>query len=185
LNTENVEIHIRHGSRADNVLLAEMGRVTFYDSFAEQNTPENMAAYLAASFSPEIQAAELDNPGSLFLIAEVNNTPAGYARLHTAPAGQLLPAGVTGTHPVELVRIYARKEWIGKGIGAALMKACLEEAAARGHDVIWLGVWEHNPRAIHFYQKWGFRVVGSQIFQLGDDPQHDLVMQRSLADIET
>jgi diamine N-acetyltransferase len=60
------------------------------------------------------------------------------------------------------------------------MQICLEEAQRRKHDVIWLGVWEQNARAIAFYQKFGFVPVGKQIFQLGDDPQHDLVMQKVL-----
>ena len=58
------------------------------------------------------------------------------------------------------------------------MKACLYEAEKRSCDTIWLGVWEHNPRARAFYRKWGFVEVGTQLFQLGDDLQNDLLMQR-------
>ena len=54
------QINIRFATAADNVLLAEMGARTFYDAFAADNTPEDMAVYLAASFSPEKQAAELN-----------------------------------------------------------------------------------------------------------------------------
>ena len=64
------------------------------------------------------------------------------------------------------------------------MKVCLHEAVAAGCDVIWLGVWEHNPRAIAFYHKWGFKQVGTQTFHLGDDLQTDWVMARPV-DIET
>jgi ribosomal protein S18 acetylase RimI-like enzyme len=58
------------------------------------------------------------------------------------------------------------------------MGACLGEIAARGADVAWLGVWEHNPRAIAFYRKWGFVEVGEHTFPVGDDPQRDLVLCR-------
>lgn len=153
-----------------------MGRRTFYETFAADNTPENMAAYLAASFGPDIQAAELADPAACFLMAEIDHSPVGYASLY---AGEP-PAGVSGTRPIELVRIYALKEWLGHGVGAALMQACLAEAGKRGHDTIWLGVWEHNPRAQAFYRKWGFVEVGTQVFQLGDDPQRDLLMQRNV-----
>jgi len=44
---------------------------------------------------------------------------------------------------------------------------------------VWLGVWEHNPRAIAFYRKWGFEAVGEHVFVVGTDPQRDLVMTRS------
>jgi ribosomal protein S18 acetylase RimI-like enzyme len=58
------------------------------------------------------------------------------------------------------------------------MKACLDEAERAGCDLVWLGVWERNPRAIAFYHKWGFEQVGTQTFQLGDDMQSDWIMSR-------
>ena len=45
---------------------------------------------------------------------------------------------------------------------------------------MWLGVWEFNPRAQAFYEKYGFYEVGRHIFQLGSDPQTDLLMQKDL-----
>jgi ribosomal protein S18 acetylase RimI-like enzyme len=90
-------------------------------------------------------------------------------------------AGGAGAHPIEIVRFYSVKEWIGRGVGAALMEACLGEAARRDCDMIWLDVWEQNPRAIAFYRKWGFEVVGEQAFQLGEELQRDLLMQRPVA----
>jgi GNAT superfamily N-acetyltransferase len=167
---------IRHASTADNILLSALGAETFYDSFAAENTPENMAAYLAASFSPEKQARELVDPASRFLILEAHGQPAGYARLRLGPA----PAAVVALRPIEIVRFYARRAWIGKGIGARLMQACLQTAEVEHCDVVWLDVWEHNPRAIAFYRKWGFVEVGWQVFQLGDEVQNDLLMSRSV-----
>jgi ribosomal protein S18 acetylase RimI-like enzyme len=177
---EEARIHIRYGVAADNTLLAQLGTRTFFDSFAAANTPENTAAYLAKSFGPEKQAAELAEPLSVFLIAEIDGAAAGFARLKE---GQAHPA-VSGVRPTEIVRIYACREWIGHGVGSALMRACLSEAEQRGCDVVWLGVWEHNPRAQAFYRKWGFEAVGTQLFMLGDDPQTDLVMQRPVKNLQ-
>ena len=81
---------------------------------------------------------------------------------------------------MEIVRFYARKPWIGKGVGAHLMKGCLQEARTAGCDVVWLDVWEKNLRAIAFYRKWRFIEVGEQAFQLGDDLQQDLLMVKLL-----
>ena len=58
----------------------------------------------------------------------------------------------------------------------AVVDALLE----RGCDVVWLGVWERNPRAISFYRKVGFAEVGEHVFQLGSDPQRDVVMALTL-----
>ena len=170
----NLPFIIRLATAADIDLLAEIGAETFRDTFKDQNSPENMALYLAESFGHQQQALELADPASCFLIAEVASEPVGYAHLKGAHA----PVEISGRKPMEIARIYARKAWIGKGIGARLMQACLSQAAQEDCDVVWLGVWELNPRAIAFYREWGFREVGTHVFQLGNDPQRDVLMAR-------
>ncbi len=165
---------VRRAEEGENVLLAEIGAETFFDAFAEYNKAEDMRAYLAEAFNPARQAEELADPRSTFLIAQVHDEVAGYARLLDGDP----PEVIDGRHPIEIVRFYARAEWIGRNVGSALMEACLEEATSRGCDVIWLDVWEENVRAIAFYQKWGFEQVGTQKFLLGEDLQDDLVMAR-------
>jgi ribosomal protein S18 acetylase RimI-like enzyme len=167
---------IRNASIEDAALLASLGREAFLRTFGDQNTPEDMALYLNASFGEAIQSAEIRQPGSLFLIAEIEGQPAGYARLLSGS----MDTCIKGRQVIELVRLYAMERWIGKGIGSALMQACLEEGRQQGHDVIWLGVWEKNQRAIAFYQRWGFEVVGTHVFMLGEDIQTDFIMQRNL-----
>lgn len=167
-------LKIRFATASDHVLLAEIGAETFHHSFAAQNTPENMAQYLDQCFSPEKQARELADPACTFLIADVDGHAAGYAHLKNGPA----PTSIRGRKPIEIARFYARVPWIGKGIGARLMQACLFVAAQANCDVVWLGVWEHNPRAIAFYRQWGFEELGTQSFQLGGDVQRDLLMAR-------
>jgi GNAT superfamily N-acetyltransferase len=112
----------------------------------------------------------------MFLIAEVIGEAVGYARLRSGSA----PPDIRGARPLEIVRFYSVQEWIGRGVGAALMQACLELALDKGHDTIWLDVWERNSRAIAFYGKWGFEVVGNQPFQLGQDTQNDFLLARPI-----
>jgi ribosomal protein S18 acetylase RimI-like enzyme len=174
--SQNVDVKIRRAHREDAALLAELGARTFSETFTADNNPEDMAAYVAASFSLAQQTAELVDPASTFLIAEVGGLAAGYAKLHPGERAE----GVAGTKPIELVRLYVSYEWLGRGIGEALMRACVEEARQAGHDAIWLGVWERNVRAQAFYRKWNFRAVGEHVFQLGSDAQRDIVMKRSV-----
>jgi GNAT superfamily N-acetyltransferase len=174
---EKPDVSIRRATADDNLLLARLGARTFYDTFACDNTAEDMAAYLADSFSPRKQAEELADPLTVFLIAEIDEEAAGYAKLQAAEPSDC----ITGPSPIELVRLYALKDWIGHGIGATLMQACLDEAGRRGYQTMWLGVWERNLRAQAFYRKWGFVEVGTHIFQLGDDRQTDILMQRQIA----
>ncbi len=170
------DLRIRYATPADSILLAEVGTETFYDSFAADNTPEDMAVYLAESFNPRKLAQELVNPASRFLIVEAEGLTVAYAHLEFGQA----PAAIRGQKPMEIARFYARKPWIGKGFGALLMQTCLREAEQAGCDVVWLDVWERNPRAIAFYLRWGFAQVGTQGFQLGNDLQRDLLMAKAL-----
>jgi ribosomal protein S18 acetylase RimI-like enzyme len=129
-------------------MLSELGAKTFYDSFANDNTPENITSYIRESFSPELQFNELSDPYNVFLVAEVENMPVGYVQLVMESKDE----SIKGTKPMEIRRIYAVQEFIGRGVGKALMSASIQEAKQRGCDCIWLGVWEKNQRAIDFYQ---------------------------------
>jgi ribosomal protein S18 acetylase RimI-like enzyme len=60
------------------------------------------------------------------------------------------------------------------------MKASLKEARERGFNCLWLGVWDKNEKAIKFYERWGFKKVGSHAFMLGKDAQNDFIMELGL-----
>ena len=167
---------IRYGTTADAALLAELGAKTFFDTFAKDNTPEDMATHLKRAFSPEIQLQEISEPNTVFLIAEIDERPVGYAQLILNSSDE----SITGSRPLEIRRIYASQDFLGKGVGKELMQAAIREARQRGSDCVWLGVWEKNQRAIDFYRKWGFQEVGTHIFAVGDDPQNDIVMELAL-----
>lgn len=170
-------LSIRRGVLQDAGLLSELGARTFFETFAADNTHENMAAYLSRSFSREQQAAELADPSCLFQIAELNGVPVGYSLLRSHDE---LP-NIRAKNPIELVRLYVSRESLGSGVGAALMQAAINEARQEGYETLWLGVWEHNHRARAFYRKWNFHEVGTHLFQLGDDRQTDILMLRSLS----
>jgi len=169
-----LHIEVLYANQEDRLLLSEMGAETFAKAFAPRNTPEDMSLYLERSFSPTIQAAELADPDTVFLVAEVGDESVGYARLREGSA----PSQIRASHPIEIVRFYARPQWIGRHVGTALMEASLSESRARGCDVVWLDVWEENEKAIAFYKKWGFAEFGTQPFRLGNSIQSDLLMAR-------
>ena len=171
------KMKIRYGTPDDATMLAELGAKTFFDTFAKDNTAEDLELHLKRSFSPEIQLQELSDPETIFLIAESDGVPVGYAQLVL----NSLDESIKGTKPLEIRRIYASQEFLGMGIGKELMQAAISEARQRGCDCVWLGVWEQNQSAINFYKKWGFQEVGSHIFSVGDDPQNDLVMELKLS----
>jgi GNAT superfamily N-acetyltransferase len=171
-------MNIRQARVEDAGPLAELAFTTFWDAFAghPKNAPHDLDAYMQQAFNVEQVASELADPKSVFLLAEIDGTLAGYSKLVI----DYIEPGVTAERPVELNRLYSRQEFLGKGVGQGLMDECFERARRHGHDVMWLGVWEYNPRAQRFYEKNGFRVCGKHTFLLGSDPQTDLLMQKEL-----
>jgi GNAT superfamily N-acetyltransferase len=170
------EVKIRYATIEDAEMLADLSWRTFHDAFADhpKNAPDDLKAYMNSAFNREQLTRELDNEKAIFLVAEIGGELAGYAKLLL----DTIEPGVTAERPIELCRLYSEQKFLGKGVGAALMQRCLDDAKRRERDVMWLGVWEYNPRAQAFYRKWKFEPCGSHVFQLGSDPQIDLLMQR-------
>lgn len=168
-------MQVRHAIPDDLPALAALAARSFRNAFAADNAPGDIDAYVRESFSPVRLQRELADGRNVFLLAGTGDGGiAGYAKLRDGPADD----SVGGPEPIEIERLYVDPEAIGRGIGATLMRACLDEAAARGRRTVWLGVWVHNARAIAFYERWGFRTVGSHVFRLGSDDQTDLIMER-------
>jgi GNAT superfamily N-acetyltransferase len=172
------EIKIREATIEDAEPLTDLAYKTFWDAFHDhpKNAPEDLADYMAKAFSLEQIRSELSDKNSIFLIAEIENEMVGYAKLIV----DNIEAGITATKPIELNRLYSAQEFLGKGVGARLMQECFAVAKDLGCDAMWLGVWEHNPRAQRFYEKYDFREVGKHTFLLGSDAQTDLLMQREV-----
>lgn len=170
---------IRRATRTDAGALAELAERTFRDAFAAQNTVENMALHCAAKFGAEIQAREIRDPELATLLSEHGGELVGFVQLSWGEA----PPEVGGARPAEIQRLYVDSRWHGRGVAQELMAEVLSLARRGASDRVWLGVWEHNPRAIAFYEKCGFTRVGDHRFRLGTDPQRDVVMVVPIADL--
>lgn len=171
---------MRMATPEDAESLASAARTFFRDTFGNANTAEDMEAYLADAFTGARMRAELSAPDSrVWLAISGEEEIAGYVhvRQNAVPARAPL---ASPNRAAEIVRLYADRRWHGKGLGAALMQKGLETALDWDADVLWLGVWERNARAIAFYQKQGFEIVGEHDFMLGTDRQRDFVMARRL-----
>ncbi len=169
-------VTIRSCSLRDAETLVGIGIRTFRDTFEEMNSRENMILYLNKTFTLDKIKSEIEEKGSVFFIAEQYNRTAGYARVRTLNR----PAGLSANSPMEIERLYVDTDFQGKRIGYLLMKTCMHYAEEQGHDVVWLGVWEHNLKAQEFYKQWGFEKFGDHVFMLGNDKQTDWLLKKRL-----
>lgn len=172
---------IRPARLTDAASLAAVAEQTFRETFSADNSPENIDLHCARNFSAQMQGDELSDPQVVTLLAEITGELVGFAQLRPAHA----IACVEADRPAELHRIYVSGEWHGRGVANELMRAVLAVAADAGADCLWLGVWERNPKAIAFYRKYGFSVVGDQGFMLGKDRQRDLIMAANITRVSS
>lgn len=167
-------IDIRRAGDDDAHELALLAESTFRDAFAAVNTAADMQAHCAATYAADIQLAEIRDTRRETWVVDAGGQLVAYTQLRLDAVSPL----ISGERPIEIQRFYVSASHHGRGLAHTLMQFVLDRTAAIGSAPVWLGVWERNPRAIAFYRKWGFEVVGGQTFKLGSDPQRDLVMCR-------
>lgn len=169
-------IVIRRASSGQVHALRNLSRSTFYETYADQNTDDDLRLHMQSTFGIEKLTSELENPSNAFFIAWDDEKMIGYAKLRINTSSVLHAE----RDAIELERMYVAKDFHGHQAGSALMRACCEYAVQNGFKVMWLGVWERNMSAIAFYEKQGFVKRGMQSFILGKDFQQDFVMSKAL-----
>lgn len=169
-------MEIRKTTLNDIKLLQDIGRKTFFETFSESNSEENMRKYLEDGFSIEKLTEELNNKNSEFYFAVMDEKVLGYLKLNFGASQTELK----DTNSLEIERIYVLQEYHGKKVGQVLYEKAIQVAYEKEAIYVWLGVWEENPRAIRFYEKNGFVEFDKHIFKLGDDEQTDIMMKKFL-----
>ena len=168
---------IRIAEPEDAATVAYFSRKTFFESFGDQTSKRDMEKFLKLQFSVKNLMAEVNRKQNTILLAYKFHTLVGYAVLREVRNPPELNSTLKG---MELARLYVDKPFKGTGVGNTIMRECISLSIEKAKEVLWLGVWHENQRAIDFYSKWGFKKCGSKIFLLGDDPQIDWLMKKEL-----
>lgn len=156
--------------------LKEISYSTYYDTFVQFNTLENMNAYLDSAYNIDKLRLELKDSYSEFYFVYDDDKLAGYMKINDVGA----QTDIHDEKSLEVERLYIKKEYHGKGLGKVLMDIAIGIAKNRGKSYMWLGVWENNFNAQRFYKKFGFYKIGSHPFVMGDDEQIDFVLRKEL-----
>ena len=167
------EILIRKVTLSDLSKLQQLGKRTFAETFASENSEENMKTYLEQGFSLEKLESELADKDSEFYFAILDGEITGYLKINF---GQT-QTEMKDENSLEIERIYVLKDFHGKKVGQQLYEKAMEIAHRKNVDYVWLGVWEKNSRAIRFYEKNGFVAFDRHVFHLGNDQQTDIMMK--------
>ena len=153
--------------------LVQLSVQTFEETFGHKNTKENMAWYFKTKMNSEQLKKELLHPNSDFYWILFRKKIIGYLKLNFNDAQTEV---VNLGESFEIERIYILSNFQRKGFGKDVLSKAISLGKNKGFSFLWLGVWEQNENAIAFYTKKGFEIFDRHVFQLGNDPQTDLLM---------
>ncbi len=171
----NTEVTIKKATILDASVIAKISIETFIETFAAQNTKENMNLFLNECFNLEAVKSELLDDKTHIFMTFLKDELVAYTKIREETHSDF-----SSSKAIEIARIYVLKKYHSKKIGATLMKYIFDYAKQNKFEIVWLGVWEFNPKAIAFYKRWGFEVFGQHIFTLGTDDQNDLLMKKTI-----
>ena len=152
----------------DAAAVSGLAQRVFAEAYGSNLSPEGLREYLETALTPEVFAEEITAGKAHFLLCEVEENLTGFVKLEASK------------NTLEIAKFYVDSRFHGSGAASALMEANLEWAKARGFKRVWLLVWEENLRAVRFYQKHGFEIVGREEVWVGEVVFQDHLMQKEL-----
>ena len=162
-------------SVTDAMLLADIGKVSFVESHGSSATPAVIEKYVREKYTEDVLREELSDPGNIYHIIYHNQEPAGYAKINL----NVSHPNIAMENLTKLERIYLLKKFYGLHLGLELFQFNLQLSKMNNQSGMWLFVWKENQRAVQFYEKTGFRIVGSYDFKLTEthaNPNHQMLL---------
>ncbi|TLP77296.1 GNAT family N-acetyltransferase [Maribacter sp. ACAM166] len=159
--------------------LIQISQQTFVEAFEKDNNRNDFANYIEKAFSENSLKGELANTNTQFYFVYNNVELVAYFKLNVGTA----QTDVKLSDSLELERIYVLSIYQGMGLGAQLLVQVKNIAIEDGKNMLWLGVWEKNVRAIQFYQRHGFQKFGTHPYFIGLDEQTDWLMRFDLGNL--
>lgn len=154
-------------------------RSSFLAAYHDSSEPANVSAHVEKSYRVDRQAAEIADPAMRTIVMELGAAFIGYAQLRIDVP---VPAELTVGKAIEVARFYLAPDRKGDGSAQRLMESVRHTAIGHSAEALWLLVWQQAPRAQRFYEKSGFRIVGTRTFLIGDDAQADWLMACPVGD---
>ncbi len=168
-------ISIIQATLNDSNLLANLGETTFLEAHGKSASEENIITYISKKFTNKAFEEELKDTNNIFYIIYFNQVVVGYSKII-----------FNSKHPnigfenvTKLERLYILQEFHGLKLGLELFKYNLNISIKNNQNGMWLFVWTENHKAINFYKKTGFEIVGHYDFEITpthSNPNHQMLL---------
>lgn len=148
----------------DAVILREISIQSFIESHGISASEEDINTYVTEKYTLEVIEEELKNEKNIYNILYVDGEASGFSKIILNQSfHQNVPKPVA-----KLERIYLLQSYYGKQFGNLLFNQVIDYMKANEQTGMWLYVWINNHRALSFYKKMGFVIIGSAQFKISD-----------------
>ena len=154
------DIMIRPATAEDALCIGVLGMQVFLDTYATEGIRSSIANEALQAFAPQTIAQLMAEPGIALLVAECNHHLVGFAQIKLDTPHAMIDAA----NVAELQRLYIQERFTGLGIGYRLLQAAEQRAALEGASLLWATVWDGNERALAFYPRRGYALLGSPTY---------------------
>lgn len=172
-----MKLTIRRVSLLEVETLRDFMEHTFRVAFEASNDPVFFQQYCEDAFSLEQIVGELAAPQSEFWFAFLEDELAAYLKLNFDQH----PVALSSEQTVQVERLYILQKFQNQRLGSRLLQLAEERARKVAAEWLWLSVWQENPPALRFYERNGFEVFGTEVFEVGDDPQIDWLVKKRVS----
>ena len=153
-------ISVIKATESDHNSIVSIGKISVEESHRGSSAPEVMNEFLERNYNNEAVRKELNDINNIYYIINYNDKPAGFSKIIlNAKHPSIVTENVT-----KLDRIYLLKEFYGLKLGLELLNFNIELARRNNQSGMWLYTWIGNTRAVNFYLKAGFTIIGSHKF---------------------
>ncbi len=153
-------IRIEKATKNDADMLAELGVITFLQAHANSAPQEDLDAYMKKNYTVEAFENELCEIKNNYFIFYYLEKPVAYSKI----VFNVSVKAISNHQIAKLDRIYLLESHYGSGFAQKLLNFSVKLAKENGQTGLWLYTWKENKRAIYFYQKMGFKIVGEYDF---------------------
>jgi diamine N-acetyltransferase len=165
---------IRRAGPDDAPTLSVLAARTFVETFGHLYPPKDLEDFLAEAYAVDRQQVILSHPDYAVWLLERDGVAVGHAA--AGPCG--LPHPDVQAGDGELKRLYLIQDEQKCGWGSRLLETALTWLERDGPRTLWLGVWSENFGAQRFYDRYGFKQVGTYEFPVGQVRDLEFILRR-------
>lgn len=159
-------------------LISKIGKQSFLESHGNSASKEDVNHFILKTYNKNAIGKEFENPNIQYHMIYINSKVAGFSKIELNTSNK----DICDISVTKLDRLYLLKEYYGQKLGSKLFDFNIQLSKKNNQIGIWLAVWLENQRAINFYTKKGFKIVGEYNFKISEthsNPNHIMYLKYS------